>query len=125
MKRVLYLLIVNVTAVLFLTVAVVTAQLQLYPAGVMAYLALLVADGLILFRAAGKRSSAIGARAVPRSLWLVAALFTPPGIAAIVAFARNPDLTLGVQAGAAVLLVGYIWFLIYRLSGQSQSGSGN
>src|SRR5690349_463079 len=54
-------------------------------------------------------------RSVPISLWIVAAVFTVAGVAGIVAYLRSPSMPLGVQAIVAVLLIGYVWFLIHRL----------
>jgi hypothetical protein len=91
----------------------VLGHVALYPSIVIGFFGLFVANFLIVHRVL-RQLPQRGGR-VASLLWLAAFIFTPASIVAIVACARKPDLTSTVQAIIAVILVGYIWFLVYRL----------
>ena len=117
------LFILNVAVILILTLLSMRGTIPLYPGLPIGYLLLLAADVLFVWRSNRRtREIPLKGASVPLSLWISAAVFTPAGIAAIIAYLREPNLPLGVQAGVAVLLTGYIWFLIHRLrqSGRDQ-----
>jgi len=126
--RVSHIFLLDVSAILLLSVLIIAGVWPLYPTAPLAYLLLLgVNVPLLLALGRDKTGTSVRGSSVPTSLWLCAGLFTPAGGAAVVAFARSPDLPLGVQASVAVLLVGYIWFLICRLyrSGGSHDYKGS
>jgi preprotein translocase subunit YajC len=52
---------------------------------------------------------------LPRGLF-PAVVFTLAGIAAVVGFVREPNIAHGVEVGIAVLLVGYLWYIVYSLN---------
>jgi hypothetical protein len=120
--RVSRLLIVDIPAVLVLALLIVYRVIPLYPSAPIAYL-LLIAINVLLARTRGFQRVHVPEKrgAIPVSLWIVAAVFTPAGIVAIIAYVRKPNMPLGVQAVIAVLLVGYIWFLVYRFRRNTDS----
>jgi hypothetical protein len=110
------LLIIDISAVLALTFLVTQGIIPLYPAVPIAYLLLFALNVLFVWGHSFRRKDTPSKAAPIRlSLWIVAGVFTFAGIAAFVAYARDPTMPLAVQAAVAILLVGYIWFLIYRL----------
>ena len=115
-RRVLRLLILDVPAILALTLLVIHGVIPLYPGAVIAYLLLFAVNVLLIWVPSrqGVDAPVKGGR-VPLSLWIAAAVFTPAGIAAIAACVRSPSMPSAVQAGVAVIIVGYIWFAVYRL----------
>jgi hypothetical protein len=114
--RVTLLLILDLSAVLVLTLLIVRGEIPLYPGGPIAYLILFAINVPLIWASVRQNKDASMKRGpVPLSLWIAAAVFTPAGIVAIAACVRSPSMPLGVQAGVAVVLVGYIWFMVYRL----------
>jgi hypothetical protein len=109
------LLMLDVIAVALLIAVNVIGHVALYPSVVIGFFGLFVVNFLIVWRVLRQHPSQRKSR-VPGLLWLAAAVFTPAGIAAIVACVRKPDVPSTIQAVIAVLLVGYIWFLVYRLT---------
>ncbi len=111
------LVLVDVAVVLLMTLLVARGVVPLYPGAVIGYPLLFVIN-LVWVWARNHRRVEVSTsrRPVPLSLWIVAAVFTSAGIAGVVAYLRSPTMPLGVQAAVAILLVGYLWFLIYRLS---------
>ena len=110
------LIIVDVALILFVTWLISRGIVPLYPAAAIAYPILLATNVLWVWARNRRRvKSPIVRRSIPLSLWIVVAIFTLAGIAGIVAYLRSPSMPLGVQAAVAVLLVGYLWFLVYRL----------
>jgi peptidoglycan biosynthesis protein MviN/MurJ (putative lipid II flippase) len=113
---ILRLLILDVPAVLVLTLLITHGVIPLYPGAAIAYSLLFVVNVLLVWALRRQRLNVSGnAGSAQLSLWIAATVFTPAGIAAMVAYVRGPSMPLAVQAGVAVLLVGYIWFAIYRL----------
>jgi putative flippase GtrA len=114
--RVAGLVAVDVAAVLIVTLFVSRGVVPLYPAAAIGYPVLFVVNVLWLW--IGNRQSekiSIARRSVPLSLWIVAGIFTSAGTAAVLGYLNHPSIPLGVQAAVSILLVGYLWFLIYRL----------
>jgi FtsH-binding integral membrane protein len=104
------LLILNAIAVSLLVAATVIGHIA--PRWiVIGVFGLYVLNFLIVRRASREKR----ANRVPILGWVAAFAFTASAVAAIVAFIRNPGLPWAIEAGIAVLLVGYIWFLVYRL----------
>jgi|HubBroStandDraft_6_1064221.scaffolds.fasta_scaffold853136_1 hypothetical protein len=113
------LLILDVIVVSLLTAASLLGRVALYPLVAVGFFALFVVNLLIVRRAFQQelhQPRPENRVRVPRLSWLAAVVFTPASIAAIVACVRKPDLLSTIRAVVAVLLVGYIWFLIYRLT---------
>jgi len=110
------LVIVDVAVVLFTTLLISRGIVPLYPGAAIAY-PLLLAINVLWIWARNRRAmkTSVVRRSAPLLLWVVVAIFTFAGIAAVVAYLRSPSMPLGVQAAVAVLLLGYLWFLIYRL----------
>ena len=52
---------------------------------------------------------------LPKGLF-PAVVFTLAGIAAAIAFIREPSFAHGVQVGIAILLVSYCWYIVYNLN---------
>jgi amino acid transporter len=118
------LLILDVIAVSLLTAANVLGRVALYPLVAVGFFVLFVVNLLIVRRAFQQelqRPQRENRVRVPRLSWLAAVAFTPAGIAAIVACVLKPNLLSTIRAVVAVLLVGYIWFLIYRLTRRGAS----
>lgn len=113
--RLVNLVVVDVAVVLLMTILISRGIVPLYPGAAIVYPLLFAMNvSWVWVRNRQRVKTSIG-RSIPLSLWIVVAIFTLAGIAAIVAFLRNPTMLLGVQAAAAVLLLGYLWFLVYRL----------
>jgi membrane associated rhomboid family serine protease len=110
------LVIVDVAVVLSMTLLISRGIVPLYPGAAIAY-PLLFAINVLWIWARNRRGmkTSIPRRSIPLLLWIVVAIFTFAGLAAVMAYLRSPSMPLGVQAAVAVLLVGYLWFLIYRL----------
>jgi hypothetical protein len=110
------LILVDVVIVVTVTLLFASRAIPLYPGAVIIYPILLVLNVLWIL-AWNRHSPEIyeALHRVPKSMWMVAAIFTPAGIAAVFAYVRNPTMPLGIQAVVAVLLVGYIWFIISSL----------
>jgi len=117
------LFILNVAVILILTLLSMHGIIPLYPEMPIGYLLLIAADVLFVWKS-NRRTREIPIKGASVSLfwWISAAILTPACIATIIAYLRKPNLPLGVQAGVAVLLTGYIWFVIHRLrrSGRDQ-----
>lgn len=109
------LLILDVVAVSLLIAINILGHVALYPSIALGFLGLSVVNFLIVRRVRRQQPPQTRNR-VPRLLWLAAVVFTPAGIAATVACVRKPDIPSAMQAVVAVLLAGYIWFLVYRLT---------
>jgi cobalamin synthase len=119
-----HLLIANLLAVLLLTAVIIGGLVPAYPWGPLASALLFAANVVIVYHAYRQRPRLQPSRArAPKLLWLAAFLFTPAGIVAIVIWMRRTDLPSMIQALVAVLLVGYIWFLVYRLSRRTEKRS--
>ena len=89
-----------------------------YPAGALAFPLLLVVNIFALRKIHRQRTPTVTNGPLTRSLsWLAAAIFTLVGVGALVAFVEEPDTAHGVQVGVAVLLVGYCWYIVYKLYG--------
>ena len=110
------LVIVDVAVVLFMTLLISRGIVPLYPEAAIAF-PLLLAINVLWIWARNRRGmrTSIVRRSIPLLLSVVVANFTFAGIAAVVAY-LEPKYTVGRPSPAvAVLLVGYLWFLIYRL----------
>ena len=116
--RVIYLLMFDVPTFVALAFLIEGGIVPLYPWGAVAYLLVFVVTGLLAWALTlhPTEDDAVQISSVPLSLWVAASIFTPAGIAAIIASVVRPSLPHGVQAVMAVLLVGYIWYLVYRIS---------
>lgn len=115
-NQILLFLVLDVSAVLVLTLLVWRGAISLYPLGALAVLILFIVNVLLTSRFKSQPSGNSAKRgSVPLSMWFVASVFTVAGVAALVSFAENPSMPHGVQACVAVLLVGYIWYVVYRL----------
>ena len=111
------LLIVNVMVLLVLCALVIDGVILLYPWMPVGVGALFALDLLVAWRAPRLRLGSLGRPAhVPKLLWFAAVVFTAAGIVAAYKFVRNPDALSATQALVACALVGYIWFLVNRLS---------
>jgi hypothetical protein len=108
------LLILDAVAVSLLIAINILGHVALYPSIALGFFGLFVVNFLIVRRVFRQQPPQMWSR-VPGLLWLAAVVFTAASIAAIVACVRKPDLPSTIQAVVAVLLVGYIWFLVYRL----------
>ena len=103
----------DVLALTALALVVMRGVIRLYPTGMIVCL-LIFAANVLLARAATRRRAKERMGSVPWYLWFVAAVFTLAGIIAIALFFREPSVPHGTQAGVAVLLLSYIWYLIRR-----------
>ena len=115
-SRIVPLIIVNVVTVLIMAALIMAHIIPLYP-GMAIFYPLLLAANVVWILAHDRRGAEISDRRqrVPKSLWIIATIFSLAGIVAVFAYLRSRTMPLGVQAAVAVLLVGYIWFIIYRL----------
>ena len=110
------LIIPNVIAILLLTELTIQKIVPLYPWAVIGCIVLYVVNLLVVRRATRQLANVLRRPdRVPKGLWIGAAAFTPAGVAQIVICIRKPDIPSMVQMIIAILLVGYIWFLIYRV----------
>src|SRR5690349_16328044 len=114
-RRFLVMLAGDVFALTFLALLVARGTIRLYPMGVIACL-FFFAVNILLARAVTGRyaKESVRRESVPSYLWFVAGVFTPAGIVAVVVFFMEPSVPHGTQAGVAVLLLSYIWYLIHR-----------
>lgn len=110
------LLMLNSAAVLLLVGIVTCGAIDPYPWAIVWYMGLFVLNFVLLWPGLRRTKSVQGAPG-PKSRpgWIAAAVFTPLSIAAVDMWARNPNGATAGQAIFAVMLVGYIWYLLYRL----------
>jgi hypothetical protein len=100
---------------LLLFIALVLRHVVLvYPWGLVVCLVLFAVNVLFVRRRFRFQHSQPSAP-VPKLLWAAAAIFTPAGVASVVVWFIRQDLPSAMGGVAALLLVGYIWFLVYRL----------
>jgi hypothetical protein len=113
-----------VSALTVLTLLVVRGVFSLYPLGALVVLILFMINLLLALRLRSQRfDNSKNRGSVPPSMWFVAAVFTFAGVAAVVAYVKDPNMPHGVQTCVVILLVGYIWYVVYRLhrlSGRSK-----
>ncbi|HEX8871169.1 MAG TPA: hypothetical protein VF758_00310 [Candidatus Acidoferrum sp.] len=115
-KQILRFLVLDVSAVLVLTLLVRRGAISLYPLAALAVLILFIFNVLLASKFKGRLSDNSAKNgSVPLSMWFVASVFTVAGVAALVSFVVNPSMPHGVQACVAILLVGYIWYVVYHL----------
>jgi hypothetical protein len=86
----------DVSAVAVLALFLARGGMQLYPLGVLLCLFLFAINMLFAWTLTGRQAKDSGGKAsAPWYLWLVAAVFTPAGIGAIVFFFKEPSLPHG------------------------------
>jgi hypothetical protein len=116
-SRIVSLIIVDVVLILLMVLLITEHIIPLYSGAAIFYPLLFVSNVLWILAHKGK---GVGIRKdrhrVPKSLWIIAIIFSLTGLVAVVAYLENGTLSLGVQATVAVSLVGYIWFMIYCLA---------
>lgn len=116
LNQILRLLVLNILTLVVLATLVVRGVISLYPLGALAVLALFMINVLLTSRLRSQRSDDSAQRgSVPPYMWFVAAVFTLAGVAAVFSYVKSRNMPHGVQACVAVLLVGYIWYVVYRL----------
>ena len=117
------LLIVNVTVLLVLCALVIEGAILLYPWMAVGVGSLFIFNLFVVWRAPLARPSSLGrATHVPKLLRLATVVFTAAGVVAVYKFMRVPDALSATQALIACALVGYLWFLVNRLSRDKSSG---
>src|SRR6266436_6996482 len=108
--RILYLLVLDVPAIVAVALLLGRGIISAREAAI-GVLLLFVVNFLLVWMLLGRpqtKASDLSEKRSPDSLpkgWFPAVVFTLAGIAALVAFIRNPNITHGVQVGVAVLLV--------------------
>jgi hypothetical protein len=112
--QIFYLVALNVFAMIALAFLVQRGIVTLYPSGVIAFLLFFVVNLIIVLKIVRQRTSGVASGRSTPSI-LAAVVFTLAGIAAVVAFVREPNVAHGVQVAVAVLLVGYIWYIMRTL----------
>ena len=115
-SQIFYLVALNVLAMIALAFLVQRGIVTLYPSGAIAFLLLFVVNLFVVRKIVRQRTSGSASGiSTPSIPWFAAVVFTLAGIAAAVAFVREPNTAHGVQVAVAVLLVGYIWYIIRTL----------
>jgi hypothetical protein len=111
-----YILAADVLAIVFLVFLIQRGILSPYPSGAIAFPLLLLMNIFALRKMLRQRTATIANGSLTPSLsWLAATVFTLAGVGALVAFVREPNTAHGVQVGVAILLVGYCWYIVYKL----------
>jgi hypothetical protein len=114
--RLLYLLILDLIIVLGLVFLNQRGAISLYPSILLSVVLLFIVNIAVIWSLTRKLKVALAkASPVSSSLWVAAAVFTPAGTIAILNFILKPNTTHAVQAASGIMLIGYIWYVIYRL----------
>lgn len=114
---------VNTVLLLLITGLTLGNLIPLYPWATIGYSLIWIGNILVVWRTFRRRPIVSESTVqVPKILWLVPLPFTAAAIAAIVALVKKPDLLLAAQTVFMVLLSGYIWFLLFRLSRHKKAG---
>jgi hypothetical protein len=112
--KILYLLILDVVIVALVTILVVWRILPAHPLALLT-VCILFLGNILIVRRSFRGQTARNKDGVPGLLWFAAAVFTVGALVAIVFWSRSPSLMLAGQTIIAVLLAGYVWFLVYRV----------
>lgn len=118
--RILSLIVVDAAVILLSTSLVICGLIPLYPLAAIIYPLLFAFNVFSIWKHNRQQVMTVKPeRPVSIVLWVIVIVFTLAGIAAIVAYVKGPSAPLAVQAGVAVAVVGYLWFMILHLR-QSQ-----
>lgn len=112
------LVILDIPALLGFGLLILHGDISLYRDAPSACVALLILNGLLVWRICTLRSDAPERGAVPLSLKFNVAAFTLASIIAIIAFVKTPSVQWGVQVGVGILLSGYNWYLLRVIRGR-------
>lgn len=114
--RVFVMIVLNFVGVLIFSLLVAKNVVSPFPAAVITFPLLFAVDVILLWKLRlGRGHGSAPPHFIPWSMWTFAIIFTLAGMATIVAFVKNPVMPLGLQSGIAVVVVGYIWFVVYRM----------
>ena len=115
--RILGIVILDVVVVSLLSWLTVVHAVPLYPTALIVYLALFVVNFLIIWRASRRQMNLPTKESrIPKLAWFGVAAFTIACIVQLVYWIREPDIRSTTQAIIGILLAGYAWFLVYRVS---------
>jgi hypothetical protein len=117
-RKMISLILLNASTLLVLAVLVRYDILSLYAATLTGWGLLFPLNAFLAWRHYRHRqpfSATQGGRPISLSLYIVAAIFTIAGIAALFVFVAEPSVPRAIQSFVAIVLVSYIWFLLYKL----------
>jgi len=117
MRRILWVVGLDVVVISVLSLLTVGHMAPLYPTALIVYPTLFVINLVIIWRAFRQRNSASATSIrIPRLAWLGLAAFTIGCVVQIVYWIREPDIPSTAQAIVGILLAGFAWFLVYRVT---------
>jgi hypothetical protein len=112
--KIMYLLILDVVIVALVTILVVWRMLPAHPLASLT-VCILFLGNILIVRRTFRCQTAKNNDGVPGLLWFAAAVFSAGALVAIVFWSRSPSVMLACQTIIALLLAGYVWFLVSRL----------
>jgi hypothetical protein len=116
-RRILWIVVLDVVVVSLFSWLVVAHAVPLYPTALIVYPALFVANLLIFWRASrGQMAPPTKGIRISKLAWFGVAVFTVGCVVQIVYWAKEPDLRSTTQAIVGIVLAGFAWFLVYRVS---------
>jgi membrane protein implicated in regulation of membrane protease activity len=116
-RRILWMVVLDVVVISFLSWLTVEHGAPLYPTAVIVYPALFVINLLVIWSAYHRETEppTKGIR-ISKLAWFGVAAFTAGCVVQTVYWIKEPDLRSTTQAVVGIVLAGFAWFLVYRVS---------
>ena len=116
-RRILWMVVLDVVVISFLSWLTVEHGVPLYPTALIVYPALFVINLPIVWSAYHRENEppTKGVR-ISKLAWFGVAAFTVGCFVQIVYWVKEPDLRSTTQAVVGIVLAGFAWFLVYRVS---------
>ena len=116
-SRIFWMVVLDVVVISLLSWLTVAHGVPLYPTAVIVYPALFVINFLIVWSASHRETEppTKGIR-ISKLAWFGVAAFTVSCVVQIVYWVREPDIRSTTQAIIGIVLAGFAWFLVYRVS---------
>lgn len=116
-RGILWIVVLDVVVVSLFSWLVVAHAVPLYPTALIVYPALFAANLLVIWRASrGQMAPPTKGIQISRLAWFGVAAFTVGCVVQIVYWFREPDIRSTAQTVIGIVLAGFAWFLVYRVS---------